>query len=76
MGMSLQGIKDQVLPPAVGASTTTCPHCGKVYDLQDEKQNDLAYDEYETVEQSKGGIPEIARHICGGLVRFVYAGGN
>ena len=63
---ALQVIKDQAIPKR-GEVVTTCPHCHKGYNLAIEEENTASYDDYTSSPES----PTVARHVCGGLVRFV-----
>lgn len=64
--LTMELVQDQTDP-------SFCPCCGRKYDLKDDTDVDAALDDFTTVRKPEPGIHEIARHICGGLVRMVWA---
>jgi len=66
MDRSIEIVQDQTDPGI-------CPCCGNTYDLNDDTDALAAFDDFTTVRKPEPGIHEIARHICGGLVRMVWA---
>lgn len=73
--MELTEDKSTIRNIVLGASPVImCPYCRKQYDLRQDGDNEASMNEFTTVEAATPNTPELARHTCGKLVRFMSLG--
>ena len=65
-------IREQMFPSPDEAPMSSCPWCGEEYNVREDSERAEA--DYVTIIEPVPGTNEVARHKCGGLVRFIGTG--